>query len=329
MLRLLGKTFLSVSLAGIVAISLYVAAFRLDDVTDWWVLRDYQPPQAVAQLAEDTTLTDLGERYFYVYDPQLLSRDTFRQRCTVAEESIVLGCYISRDGLYIFDVEDPQLAGVRQVTAAHEMLHVAYERLSTSERERIDRLNWDFFNELDNERVRQTVAAYEARDPGVVANELHSILPTEVRQLTPELEEYYGQYFDDRIAVVGYSEQYAQVFEEARQKVDRLDSQLQQQLSDIESLQAQLTRQARELEQQRDQLNQLLAQDNIAAYNSGISSFNQNVSRYNQEVERLGRRIDSYNSSVAERNAAALAHESLVDSIDSNPAAQFEESGGN
>lgn len=328
MLRRIGKTLLTVSLSTVIVLSLYAAVFRLDDVIDWWILRQYQPSQAVAQLAEDTTLTDLGERYFYVYDPQLLSRDTFRQRCTVAEESIVLGCYISRDGLYIFDVEDPQLAGVRQVTAAHEMLHVAYERLSTGERERIDRLNRELFDGLDNERLRQTVAAYEARDPSVVANELHSILPTEVRQLTPELEEYYGQYFTDRIAVVRYSEQYAQVFEEARDKVDRLDNQLQQQLSQIESLQEALSRQASQLEQQRDQLNQLLAQDNIAAYNSGISNFNQNVVRYNQEVERLGQLIDTYNDSVAERNEAALAHESLVDSIDSTPPTQFDEPEG-
>jgi|AntRauTorckE6833_2_1112554.scaffolds.fasta_scaffold00141_4 uncharacterized phage infection (PIP) family protein YhgE len=318
MLRSLGKLSAWVVSTAVIGLSLFIV-FRQDQVIDWWLLRDYEPSAGIEQLADNTSMTELARRYFYVYDPQLLSRDTFRQRCTIAEESIVLGCYVSRAGIYIYDVEDEQLAGVRQVTAAHEMLHIAYERLTSSERERIDTLNRAVFNRLDNERVKETIEAYRQRDPTVVANELHSILATEVRQLTPELEEYYSQYFSDRLQVVALSEQYASVFEAARERVDQLDAQLKQQLANIESLQSDLEAQAARLEQQRDQLNKLLDQGDITAYNNGITSFNQGVVSYNQEVSRLGGLIDAYNELVSERNQAALAHESLIESIDSSP----------
>ncbi len=318
MLRSLGKFSAGIVSVVVIGLSLFIV-FRQDQVIDWWLLRDYEPTSSIEQLANDTTMTELARRYFYVYDPQLLNTDTFRQRCTIAEKSIVLGCYISRAGIYIFDVDDEQLSGVRQVTAAHEMLHVAYERLSSSERERIDQLNLAFFNQLDDERIQETIEAYRQRDSAVVLNELHSILATEVRQLTPELEDYYAQYFDDRLQIVDLSDQYASVFEKARQRVDQLDARLKQEQASIESLQVEMEARAGQLEQEREQLNRLLEQENISAYNNGIASFNQGVVTYNQEVARLGDMIDAYNELVSERNAAALAHESLIDSIDSRP----------
>jgi uncharacterized protein YukE len=294
--------------------------WRQDDVIDWWLLRDYDPPAEIVELAENTTMTDLGERYFYVYQPQLLDRETFRQQCIVAEKSIVLGCYVSRQGIYIYDVTDEQLAGIREVTAAHEMLHVAYERLNTAERERIDELNLAIYDQLDNERIKRTIQAYRDRDPNIVANELHSVLPTEVRELdNPELEEYYAQYFDDRLAVVEYSEQYASVFDEARQRVEQLDEQLKQQRDEIDTLQTTLDNQASSLEAERSRLNQLFEDEQFEEYNEGVSTFNANVQSYNETVNRLRSLIDRYNRLVAERNDAVVAFESLTTSIDTRP----------
>lgn len=298
---------------------------RQDDVIDWWLLREYEPPAEIAMLAENTTMTELGERYFFVYQPTLLDRDTFRQSCTVAEKSIVLGCYVSRQGIYIYDVSDEQLSGIREVTAAHEMLHVAYERLSASERERIDELNLAVYDQLDDERIRRTIQAYRDRDPKIVANELHSILPTEVRNLdNPELEEYYAQYFEDRLAVVSFSEQYASVFIEARERVEQLDGQLKQQRSEIELLQSTLDSQAASLEAERSRLNQLFEAEDFAAYNAGVDSFNANVQSYNQAINRLQLLITEYNALVNERNAAVVSYESLTTSIDTRPPAAID-----
>lgn len=322
------KTFSSVLITLISTIVLLASIFfivRQDDVIDWWLLREYDPPAEIAALSENTTMTDLGERYFYVYQPMLLDRETFRQACTIAEKSIVLGCYVSRQGIFIYDVTDEQLAGIREVTAAHEMLHVAYERLSTDERERIDALNLQVYDELDNERIRRTIQAYRDRDPQIVANELHSILPTEVRNLNnPELEEYYAQYFDNRLAVVEFSEQYASVFEAARERVEQLDSQLKQQREEIEVLQNTLDNQAASLEAERARLNQLFEAEDFAAYNDGVESFNAGVRLYNDTVNRLQSLISEYNDLVAERNNAAVSYESLTTSIDTRPPAPID-----
>lgn len=308
-------TFVSVM---VFAGSVYVFVYQ-DDVTDWWMLRNYTPPAEIAALADDTTMTDLGQRYFFVYRPELLSRDTFRSRCTIAEKSIILGCYVSQRGIYIYDVQDEQLEGIKQVTAAHEMLHVAYERLSPRERERIDELTLAVYDDLDNPRIRRTMQAYRERDPGIVANELHSILPTEVRDIGDELEEYYEQFFDNRQVIVDFAEQYESVFEEARTRVEVLDAQLKTKRSDIEARQQQLDSLALQLQQNRDRLNQLLDDDNIDAYNAGVSGFNAQVQRYNDTVASLQRDIDSYNDLVSERNDAVLAYGSLTEAIDTRP----------
>lgn len=308
-------TFLSVM---VFAGSLYVFAYQ-DDVTDWWLLRNYTPPPEIAALAEDTTMTELGKRYFYVYQPELLGRDTFRDRCTIAEKSIILGCYVSQRGIFIYDVEDEQLAGIKQVTAAHEMLHVAYERLSMSERERIDELTLAVFDELENPRIQRTMEAYRQRDPAVVANELHSILPTEVRDIGDELEEYYRQFFDHRQVIVDFAEQYEAVFEAARSRVDVLDAQLKQLRSDIEVKQQQLDSLALQLEQDRDRLNRLFDNNDIDAYNAGVNDFNAQVRRYNENVGQLQRDIDEYNELVSERNDAVVAFGSLTEAIDTRP----------
>ncbi len=322
-MKRIGTVLVTVVSLAVFAASVFFV-LRQDDVIDWWLLRDYEPSADIQKLADDTTMTDLGRRYFYVYDPQLLDSDTFRSRCTVAEKSIVLGCYASRQGIYIYDVTDEQLHGIRQVTAAHEMLHVAYERLSSAERERIDALNLEVFDSLGDERIKRTMEAYRQRDPTIVANELHSILPTEVRELSEELEAYYAKYFEDRLQVVEYSEQYAAVFDAARQRVQELDDQLKSQLTDIESLQVQLDRQAASLEAERARLNVLLENDETEEYNNSVGDFNESVRNYNQTVNRLRSLIDNYNALVSERNNAVIAYESLTSSIDTRPPATID-----
>src|SRR5688572_22638764 len=99
------------------------------DIYDWARLRNYDPPAKIVKLADDTNMTDTGRRLFYVNYPEVNDRNTFSEHCDFGEESIVLGCYVSGQGIFLFSVDDPRLKGIVQVTAAHEMLHAAYERL--------------------------------------------------------------------------------------------------------------------------------------------------------------------------------------------------------
>jgi hypothetical protein len=287
------------------------------DIADWWRLRDYTPSPTVTRLATQTTMTDYGRRLFYVHDPQIIyDVASFRSSCTVAEASIVLGCYISNQGIYIYDVRDERLDGIKQVTAAHEMLHAAYDRLSRSERERIDGLTQEYFATLQNERIQETIAAYRARDPSVVANELHSILPTEVESLPEELEVYYQQYFYDRQVIVAFARQYEEAFEGRRRQIEQYDLQLKQLSQQIEASSSNLTRQRAQLESEQNRLEALVRANRIDEYNSAVAGFNQLVAQYNSSVEQLQGVIDRYNKIVESRNAIAVEENELATSID-------------
>ena len=112
------------------------------------------------------------------------------------------------------------------MTAAHEMLHAAYQRLSTSERKRVDALIEKQSFGPEEARITELLAEYAKSEPGEELNELHSILATEVRDLSPELESYYAQFFVDRSKVVALSEQYQTVFTELKLRQESLSTEL-------------------------------------------------------------------------------------------------------
>lgn len=289
------------------------------NVTDWWRLRDYTPPPAIVKLADETTMTDYGRRLFYVNHPALNDKSSFNQNCTISEQSIVLGCYVTGAGIYLYDVSDPRLVGVQQVTAAHEMLHVAYDRLGSGERSRIDSLTQQVLAGITDERLKSTVEAYRTRDAGIVPNELHSIFGTELETLPQELEDYYKQYFSDRQAVVKFSKQYEAAFQERKDKVAAYDAELASVKQDIEAKEAALDALVGRITTDRAELEALLAAKEYEAYNAKVPGFNQRVRSYNSQVNQVRALIETYNRLVAERNAIALEENELIKAIDSRP----------
>jgi uncharacterized protein YukE len=308
------RTIVSLAFLGIV-----VAAFlNFQSIYDWYRLRNYQPTPAIAQLAKDTAMSEEGTRLFYVSYPELIpDKAAFRQKCTINEASIVLGCYVSRRGIYIYEIADKRLEGIEEVTAAHEMLHVGYERLSSSERQRVDALTAQAFSELKNQRVIDTVEQYREGDPSVVPNELHSILGTEVANLPTELEAYYARFFSDRKKVVDIAERYEKVFSAREAKIAVYDRQLEGLGAAIASAQQQIKGLNQDLAMQRERIDSLLADDNTAAYNAAVPAYNADVSRYNQLVETTREQISSYNQIVADRNDIAVEERELYEALDS------------
>lgn len=308
------------SLAVFVAIlgGLLYGLANLQAISDWLRLRNYDPPARIARIADDTTMDDGARRLFYVNQPELGDKVTFNQHCRTTEESIVLGCFIEGQGIFLLDVKDERLSGVIEVTAAHELLHAAYERLGRGEQERVDRMTAEFFVNLKDKRIRETVDNYRNRDPSIVPNELHSILGTEVRELNPELEEYYKQYFKDRQKIVQFSEQYEQTFTNLRAQVDQYDVQLMDLKAQIESSQAEIDAANSELQAERARLDQLLASGENEDYNDRVPGYNQQVAEYNRLINHTKQLISTYNSIVEKRNALATVEQELVEAIDSS-----------
>lgn len=289
-------------------------------IRDYVRLYGYQPSPQSARLVGDTAMTDLGRKLFYVNHPVLASRTSFGQYCSSSsEQSIILGCYHGIDrGIFLFDVTDERLHGVEQVTAAHEMLHAAYDRLSRTERKRIDKLLQDYYKTVTDQRVKDTVAAYEKSEPNDVVNEMHSIFGTEVAVLPPELETYYKAFFSDRSKVVAYATSYQQEFTSRREKVDAIDERLAVMKTSMEANTNSLSSQEAEITTLRRQMEADRNSDKIEAYNAAVPIFNAKVGRYNALLTTIQSQIREYNQLVNERNALALEVKDLARSIDSH-----------
>lgn len=287
-------------------------------ISDWWALRDYTPPERIVQLADQTTMVDSTRKLFYVNHPSLDDKASFNGHCRTTEQSIVLGCYVAHQGIFLLDVKDPRLNGVIEVTSAHEVLHAAYERLSTNERTRIDRLTEEYFATQTDERIKNTVENYRKSDPSVVPNELHSILGTEVENLPTELESYYARYFSNRKQVVAFSKQYEQAFTDLRNQVSKYDEQLTAMKAQIDASEAEITTKGEALNAERSRMNNLLQAGRTQEYNAAVPGFNQQVNAYNTLVQKARNLVADYNATVEKRNALATEEQELVHAIDSN-----------
>ncbi|MBA3757784.1 hypothetical protein H0X09_02895 [Candidatus Saccharibacteria bacterium] len=290
--------------------------WKFDYINDWWRLRGYVPPREIVLLADRTTMTDDGRRIFYVNHPKLISQiDEFRKDCLQSEQTIVLGCYYSpQRGIAVYDVSDPRLEGVEEVTSAHEMLHAAYDRLDSEERDNIDKLLNNFYSQnLNDSRIEETISLYRKTEPNDLINEMHSIFATEVSQLPAELESYYSRYFKNRAEVVRIAQIYEKEFTSREQRAKEL-------LEEINSLKSTIEVTANDLEADR---NALESQRSTITSQEEASSFNQRVNRYNSRLARYRELIEKHNLVVEQYNDLIVEQQELRKAIDTRPVPQL------
>ncbi|MEO8785293.1 MAG: hypothetical protein ABI221_03225 [Candidatus Saccharimonadales bacterium] len=313
------KSLLSLVVIGLLAVAIY---WQRWNIYDWAKLYNYQPPAPIAQLADQTTMTSYGRHLFYVYHPELQDSASFNRNCHVTKAAIVLGCTVNLRGIYLYKVNDTQLNGIEQVTAAYEMLHVGYSRLSASERQHIDQLVLQEFNSI---KVSQPQLATEAQSyldtegQAALPNELHSMMGTEVDHLPPELEQYYARYFSNRQAIIQYKNQYQGVFTSRQATVTSDDQQLTATQKIISSNESNLSNQAQAITTQRAQLEQWRSSNQVDTYNNTVPAFNQSINSYNQLADQTQQLINDYNQLLGQRNALALEINQLTQKISSQP----------
>lgn len=286
---------------------------------DWWRLRGYEAPAVVVQLANEDTMKPYTRHLFYLNRPQLLPTvKSFRANCPENENTIVLGCYHpDQDGIFIYNVSDPTLAGVQQVTAAHEVLHAVYARLSGSARATLDtELNDYYKHGLTNPLVKAEVKLYQQTEPGSVMDEMSCTFGTELATLPAPLEAYYDQYFSNRQAIVGYEQQYQAAFSSRQATIKQDDTQLTQLRTQINTLEAQLKSESASLSSQLAVLTTLRNGSQIAQYNASIPAYNSSVDSYNNSVHTVENLVNQYNQLVASRNQVAGQLTTLVAALD-------------
>jgi hypothetical protein len=312
------KLVLSVALFAFAAVLFLNRQYIVDSIA----YMQYRPNGEMAAIAERASLNDHGKFYLYASQAEVQNRDAFNASCHTArtEESVVLGCYTGRR-IYVFDVTDTKLDGIKEVTAAHEMLHAAYDRLSDTERKRVNGLLDAAAARITDQSIKDILKVYEKTEPGERLNELHSILGTEAPDLGTELEAYYKQYFKDRQTVVALSQKYEGVFNDLRSKQDELARELEQ-------MAVELTESSKSFNESVTQLNADISTFNNQAASGGFNSqaeFNAEraslVSRQESlrdRQEQLNARIAVYNEKRKELESINSQAETLNRSINSN-----------
>jgi hypothetical protein len=223
---------------GLVALLAVLAITHRQQLVDQWTVWNFEPSSVIQGYVDRSTMTDHGEFLFYASQPVVTDGERFNTVCENNEEgSGVLGCYTSTDKVItLFDITDPQLDGMEEVVAAHEMLHAAWDRMGADERARLTVLLEAEATALSGDAdFTARMDIYARTEPRQRVNELHSIVGTEIADLSPELEQYYSQYFDGRASVVALNTSSSAVFKKIEEQTAALVAEIDQLKLDIEA----------------------------------------------------------------------------------------------
>jgi len=306
----------------LILLGLVGAIIFRQSIIDQFSVWSYQPTDSIASLVSRSGMSGSGKFHFYLAQPQLEPSSQFNDECRRAERaSPVLGCYDqSTSRIHIYNTTNPELDGIKEVTAAHEMLHVVFARTSSDEIKKLTPLLEAAYQRLKTPELERRMAYYDRYQPGSRVNELHSIIGTEFTEIGDELEDYYQKFFDDRQKVVALHAQYSQKFESIEQEIERLSSSLDKRRGEINS----------------DSDNYTAG---VAMYNSRVNNFNyrarnssfssqaefdnerrllqDELSRLNSQRLQLQAVIDKYNQDVARLNELGVKMNQLSRSLDS------------
>lgn len=308
--------------AGLLAIVFVFALLNRQHIIDQIVVWQFKPSEAVVSLGDRSGMSDKGKFYLYASQTEVNDRSDFNKACGSLqnEKTVVLGCYKGAlKRIYVFKVDDPQLDGVEDVTAAHEMLHAVYDRLDSGEKDRIGALLQTERAKITDERLLSLIREYEKSEPGQVVNELHSIFGTELRTMSPELEKYYAQYFSDRQAVVSLKEKYEKVFTDLAARQTELVNNLNSLATEVNRRQLVYQESLRSLNRDIEAFNRWARGSSATRteYDVRRESLESRIQTLNDERASINSMIDDYNSKKTELDSLNVQAQTLNKHIDS------------
>lgn len=286
-------------------------------IYDWFRGVTYWPTAEMVSIRDKLNLTERGDFLFNATQPELNGADDFNANCRQDEgEVAVLGCYTAGN-IYVYNITDTKLDGIRELTAAHELLHAVWARMSNAEKEDLKPILQQVYQ--NNLSVLKDDIETYADDERV--EEIFVRAGTEIKKLPDVLEKYYAEIFSDQDAVVDFYESYIAVFREIKMKMEGL-------ASEIEVLRDSINVKMAEYENRVNQLETDIARFNSCAETAGCfateAEFNvqrnalvareNELNLLNDEINNM---IDDYNLKVDEYNADALESRKLQNMINS------------
>lgn len=224
-----GRVF-GILLALILAAGVAALFFFRQDLGDLYRASTFDPSPRIEEVMEAIELTDRGERLFLATHPTIEGSQHFTEQCAGVDHSDdghLLGCYTD-DRIRLFDVDDERISGVVDVTAAHELLHAAYARLGAHEQTDLQKRLVEVYEGLipEDPVLAERMSLYQDLPQERFANELHSVLGTEVAELPQDLEEHYSRWFANRPALIERFQSFRGVFDEIAAQVETLKAEM-------------------------------------------------------------------------------------------------------
>lgn len=217
---------------------LVFAFMHKQEINDHFAAERFEASTEVLSLTDRLDLTEAGRRIFWASEPTLDASQLFNDRCAQvdhSEEGHILGCFAA-DRIHLFGVTDERLDGIVEVTAAHELLHAAFARMGDAERSSLAKKLNSLYAELaaEDPALEERMSVYSGLSKIGFANELHSVLGTEQRELPEWLDEHYATWFENRSLIVDYFDSYRVVFDELWLRSQQLQEEMSVLRADVE-----------------------------------------------------------------------------------------------
>lgn len=293
--KVIGRIVGVVILVAVLATAAF-AYFNRQDIADYFAAQSFEPTQEITELAQRLDLTTAGHRVFFATSPTLEASQRFNEQCADvdhSEDGHVLGCY-AQGAIHLFNVTDDRLNGITEVTAAHELLHATFSRLSDDEKRELTSSLTQIYQELSGEdpALAERMSVYSNLSPQSFANELHSVLGTEVRELPDWLEQHYAKWLNDRASIIDRFESYRDVFDQIQDRADELQAEMEDIRADVEARNAAYA-------------------DAVAGYNAAVEDFNRRNANY--EFSDDEGRFWAEQRALQDRAAALNAEHDAID----------------
>lgn len=250
-------------------------------------------------------MTEGARALFLDAQPSIEDKAELERNCRKNTGAHTLGCFLvvkecrstgvppecsTRTRIHLLRMDQAETHDLIYVSAAHEVLHAAYEGIPDEERRRIDRQLEAAVPKLDKCRVDNNLGAYADRGPAEKLSELHSVLATEFSVLPPGLQAHFSQYLADRQLVVAAH--------------DRALGNREQAICDLE---ARLDQLEVRMDPLRRQLRQLRSAGRLEASNALVDPLNSLANEHNRIADEHNRLVNEYNQILVSLGAPAGA----------------------
>lgn len=228
----------SIVVVSLIAVAGVFAYSNKQFLSDVWAANTFQPSPEITSLQESIALTDRGNRVFLASQPTLDDAEQFNENCASVdhdEDGHILGCFAD-DQIHLFNIQDERLAGIVEVTAAHELMHAVFQRIQGPARDDLVNKLIDLYDEMKvtHPVLSERMSVYEHLSRTSFANELHSVFATEAWPLPVWLQQHYAQWFTDQQVISTFYNSFHGTFEDLYAQSEALSAELESIRADVE-----------------------------------------------------------------------------------------------